>query len=157
MRERDSSIAGLGAELEALRRRPAPKPEIIEKIVEKPVELIVEKIVEVEKIVYREREPAPAAATPRKRAARKPDDLKLIYGVGPVLEAFLNEHGVLWFRQVAKWKKKDIEKFEAMLPDFAGRIERENWVRSAIEEHYKRYGKWLGEGEPRITMPETNR
>jgi predicted flap endonuclease-1-like 5' DNA nuclease len=91
----------------------------------------------------------------RARRRRQPDDLKRIFGVGPVLERFLHKRGVFWFRQVAKWEKKDIAKFERLLPNFSGRIERENWVRSALEEHYKKYKKWLATGEPAITMPET--
>lgn len=85
------------------------------------------------------------------------DDLKHIYGVGPVLEKLLNGLGVYQFRQVAKWNADDIRFFDAQLHDFHGRIERENWVRSAQEEHYKKYGEWLGDGSPGITMPETNR
>jgi predicted flap endonuclease-1-like 5' DNA nuclease len=158
------------------RDREVPVEKIVEKVVEKPVERVVyrdrevpvEKVVEkivdrvvekpVEKIVYRDR-PAPAKkaapAKKRVRRERKPDDLKRIFGVGPVLEKFLHKNGIKWFRQVAKWDRKDIEKFEEKLPNFQGRIEREGWVRSAVEEHYKKYGKWLGTGIPRITKPET--
>jgi predicted flap endonuclease-1-like 5' DNA nuclease len=85
------------------------------------------------------------------------DDIKHIYGVGPALEKLLNELGVYHFRQVATWSEADIDFFDSQLHEFHGRIRRENWVRSAIEEHYKKYGEWLGEGTPTITMPETNR
>lgn len=85
------------------------------------------------------------------------DDLKHIYGVGPVLEKLLNDLGVYQFQQVAQWNAEDIRFFDAQLHDFHGRIDRENWVRSAQEEHYKKYGEWLGEGAPGITLPETNR
>ena len=183
VKAREAELARLRGELETVRSRPVPPPEVklVERVVyrdrEVPVERVVEKLVEkpVERIVYRDRvttqpkapkPPAPKKAAepivkkaakkaPKKRAERKPDDLKLIYGVGPVLEKFLHKHGIKWFRQVAKWDKRQIEKFERLLPNFAGRIERENWVRSAIEEHYKKYGKWLGTGQPRIIMPET--
>ena len=85
------------------------------------------------------------------------DDLKHIYGVGPVVEKTLHSLGVYQFKQVALWSTDDIKFFDSQLHDFRGRIEREYWVRSAQEEHYKKYGEWLGEGQPSITMPETNR
>ncbi len=85
------------------------------------------------------------------------DDLKHIYGVGPVIEKTLHGLGVYQFKQVALWNTEDIKFFDSQLQDFHGRIEREYWVRSAQEEHYKKYGEWLGEGQPSVTMPETNR
>ncbi|HBR49785.1 MAG TPA: hypothetical protein DEA71_06845, partial [Nitrospira sp.] len=51
----------------------------------------------------------------------------------------------------------DIDKFEFLLPNFGGRIQRENWVRSAQLEHYRKYAQWLGEGEPpreSLDLPE---
>lgn len=85
------------------------------------------------------------------------DDLKHIFGVGPVLEKMLHGLGVYQFKQVALWSAEDIRFFDQQLHEFHGRIERENWVRSAQEEQYKKYGEWLGQGLPTITMPETNR
>ncbi len=85
------------------------------------------------------------------------DDIKHIYGVGPALEKLLNELGVYHFRQVATWTEADIDFFDGQLHEFHGRIRRENWVLSAVEEHYKKYGEWLGQGSAKITMPETNR
>jgi predicted flap endonuclease-1-like 5' DNA nuclease len=85
------------------------------------------------------------------------DDIKHIYGVGPTLEAMLNKLGIYLFKQVALWDNDDIDFFDAQLHEFHGRIRRENWVRSATEEHYKKYGEWLGAGKPEITMPETDR
>jgi predicted flap endonuclease-1-like 5' DNA nuclease len=85
------------------------------------------------------------------------DDIKHIYGVGPALEIELNRLGIYFFRQVSLWSEQDIDFFDAQLPDFKGRIRRENWVRSAVEEHYKKYGEWLAQGNPAITIAETNR
>jgi predicted flap endonuclease-1-like 5' DNA nuclease len=92
---------------------------------------------------------------PRKRKPREYDDLKRIYGVGRVLEKLLHKNGIFWFKQVATWTDNDIDTIDAKLEKFHGRIRRENWVRSATEEHYKKYNEWLGEGEPKVTMPET--
>ena len=86
-----------------------------------------------------------------------PDDLKQIRGVGPALERFLHKRGVFWFKQVATWSQADIDKFEFLLPNFSGRIQRENWVHSAQVEHYKKYQQWLGEGKPpseHLDLPE---
>jgi predicted flap endonuclease-1-like 5' DNA nuclease len=163
----ESEVAVNGGLREQIAKLEARPPKIVEKVVEKRVEVPVEKIVEkpveklVEKVVYRDkpsRTKTLEATTPndvRKAPRRSPDDLKKIFGIGPVLERFLNEQGVFCFDQIAKWTKADIDKFERQLPNFAGRITRENWVRSAVEEHYKKYKKWLGEGSPTNTMPET--
>jgi predicted flap endonuclease-1-like 5' DNA nuclease len=78
----------------------------------------------------------------RKRRALK-DDLELIYGVGPKLARFLNRRGITLFRQVARWDQKDIDRFEADLPEFKGRIRREGWVKSARDEYRKKYGRDL--------------
>jgi predicted flap endonuclease-1-like 5' DNA nuclease len=91
------------------------------------------------------------------KAPAHKDDIKHIYGVGPALEIELNRLGVYFFRQVSLWTEQDIDFFDAQLPDFKGRIRRENWVRSAVEEHYKKYNEWLAQGNPAITIAETNR
>ncbi len=85
------------------------------------------------------------------------DDIRFVYGVGPAIEKILNENGVYFFKQMASWSEEDIDFFDSKLGQFKGRIRREQWVRSAIEEHYKKYGEWLGKGDPIITIPETNR
>ena len=69
------------------------------------------------------------------------DDLKLIYGVGPVLEKMLHKLGIYYFKQVATWKEADIEWVDDQMEFFKGRIRREDWLGSAAEEHLKKYGK----------------
>jgi len=59
------------------------------------------------------------------------DDLKLIYGIGPVYEKLLNKNKVTTFEHIARWKKADIEKYAELLGGFSDRIEREEWVKSA--------------------------
>jgi len=65
---------------------------------------------------------------------RKPpakiDDLKLISGVGPKLEATLNQIGIYQYDQVAAWGKADIKKVDDQLT-FKGRIERDDWMAQA--------------------------
>jgi predicted flap endonuclease-1-like 5' DNA nuclease len=98
-------------------------------------------------------QPAPQSA-PYAADNGADDDLKSIRGVGPVLERMLNAHGVHQFRQVATWSDADIDFFDAQLERFHGRIRRENWVRSAIDQHFKKYGEWLGDGAPAATQRE---
>lgn len=60
----------------------------------------------------------------------KPDDLKLISGVGPKLEGVLNGLGIYKFEQVSKWKKAEREWVDGYLK-FKGRIDRDDWVKQA--------------------------
>jgi hypothetical protein len=57
---------------------------------------------------------------------------------------------------VATWSQADIDKFEFLLPNFGGRIQRENWVQSARVEYYKKYKQWLGDDEPTSITPDTH-
>jgi predicted flap endonuclease-1-like 5' DNA nuclease len=135
-----------------------------EKVVEKRIEPPAEKIVAQNGNVPVATVSAPAgdqdhtgAAEPSDEAqavGESPDDLKQIHGVGPGLERFLHKRGVFWFSQVATWSQADIDKFEFLLPNFGGRIQRENWVRSAQVEYYKKYKQWLGDGGPPSTTSE---
>ncbi|MFK8014161.1 MAG: hypothetical protein AB8G17_01805 [Gammaproteobacteria bacterium] len=63
--------------------------------------------------------------------AGEPDDLQKIHGVGPVLEAKLNELGIFHFRQVAKLSDDDIGWIAAQMNAFPNRILRERWVSQA--------------------------
>lgn len=69
-----------------------------------------------------------------------PDDLKLIVGVGPVLERMLQQLGVATYRQIARWSERDIDEFDAKLAEFPGRIRRDDWVTQARELHLSKYG-----------------
>jgi len=73
--------------------------------------------------------------------AGEPDDLKLIVGVGPVLERMLHSLGVATFRQIAHWTERDIAEFDAKLPEFPGRIVRDQWVTQARALHRSKYGE----------------
>ncbi len=81
------------------------------------------------------------------RPAGEPDDLKLISGVGPVLEGKLHALGITTYAQIAKFKQADIAKVDEVL-NFKGRIERDEWVKQAkalakggVEEYRKVFGK----------------
>jgi len=69
-----------------------------------------------------------------------PDDLKLIVGVGPVLERMLHQLGITTYRQIARWSERDIDDFDARLAEFPGRIRRDSWVAQARALHQSKYG-----------------
>jgi predicted flap endonuclease-1-like 5' DNA nuclease len=75
--------------------------------------------------------------------AGAPDDLKLIVGVGPVLERMLQQLGVATYRQIARWSERDIDEFDARLHEFPGRIRRDAWVTQARALHQSKYGETL--------------
>ena len=70
-------------------------------------------------------------------------DLKLIVGVGPVLERMLHRLGVTTFRQIAYWTERDIDLIDAKLHEFPGRIRRDGWVTQARALHQSKYGEAL--------------
>ncbi|EPE98855.1 NADH-quinone oxidoreductase subunit E [Rhizobium grahamii] len=79
--------------------------------------------------------PAKPSLTDKNRPAgiEKPetsDDLKMISGVGPKIEATLHEIGIFTFAQVAGWKKAEREWVDGYL-NFKGRIERDDWIKQA--------------------------
>ena len=66
------------------------------------------------------------------RPAGEPNDLKLISGVGPVLERKLNAIGITRFDQIEAFSADDVAKVDDLL-NFKGRIERDGWVAQAAE------------------------
>jgi predicted flap endonuclease-1-like 5' DNA nuclease len=69
--------------------------------------------------------PAPLSTSPVS------DDLGRIKGVGPKLVAILNELGITSFDQIATWDHAAIERIDAQLGRFEGRIRRDDWVEQA--------------------------
>lgn len=66
-------------------------------------------------------EPAPASA----------DDLTRIKGLGPKIAGLLAGQGVTRFAQIAAWTDADVERIDANLGRFQGRITRDQWVEQA--------------------------
>lgn len=93
--------------------------------------------------------PAASRAQPAKRTVKKrlytptkkKDDLKRIYGIGPVMERTLNRLGVTSFEQIAGFTRKDIERVAEALQSFPDRIIRDNWIEGAKKEYRKKYGQ----------------
>lgn len=78
------------------------------------------------------RAPAPpVAADLPVTPAHGGDDLTRIKGLGPKIAAALNAQGVTTFAQIAAWTDADIERVDALLGRFAGRIGRDSWVEQA--------------------------
>jgi NADH-quinone oxidoreductase subunit E len=80
---------------------------------------------------------APDAAAPRRPQglaaprAGGPDDLKLIRGVGPKLEALLHSLGFFHFDQIAAWTAGELAWVDENLEGFRGRASRDGWVEQA--------------------------
>lgn len=59
------------------------------------------------------------------------DDLKKIKGIGPKLEAMLNDHGIYHFDQIAAWSAEEVAWVDTALVGFKGRATRDDWVAQA--------------------------
>ena len=75
--------------------------------------------------------PAPPLAPAPAPAPAPADDLARIKGVGPKLVALLGELGVTSYAQIAAWSDEDVERIDAQLGRFAGRITRDQWIAQA--------------------------
>lgn len=73
----------------------------------------------------------PKAATPKPAAKAAPDNLLQLKGVGPKLVTLLNGLGVNSFAQIAAWTPADIERVDAQLGTFKGRVTRDLWIEQA--------------------------
>ena len=76
-------------------------------------------------------------------ARAEQDDLKLIKGIGKVMEKTLHNYGVTTFKQLGEFNKDDVERVSETLSVFPGRIERDNWVSQARDQYCSKYGKSL--------------
>jgi predicted flap endonuclease-1-like 5' DNA nuclease len=71
------------------------------------------------------------AMTPAPAAPTTANDLTRIKGVGPKLVALLADLGVTTFAQIAAWSDADVERVDAQLGRFKGRITRDQWIEQA--------------------------
>jgi len=76
-----------------------------------------------------------------------PDDLMMIKGIDTQIEALLRTLGVTGFADIAGWMPEDIERIDANLGTFKGRIIRDEWIgqarllaRGEMEIFNQRYG-----------------
>ena len=112
------SVAPPAPKGEAPEPKAEPRPAEAEKIARPAAEPAVPTVEELE---------PETLSAPRGGAA---DDLQKIDGVGPKLEALLNEMGFWHFDQIAAWGPREIAWVDARLK-FKGRIERDGWVEQA--------------------------
>lgn len=62
----------------------------------------------------------------------RPDNLKLIKGIGPAFEKKLNRLGIYFFSQISAWTPEERGWMSRSLGS-AGRIDKDDWVRQATE------------------------
>ncbi len=77
---------------------------------------------------------SPAAAPPANLFAERPDqvdDLQMIKGIGPKMEAVLNERGVYQYAQLAAFTEADLAWLDQATGSFPGRAARDEWVAQA--------------------------
>ena len=60
----------------------------------------------------------------------------------------LHNLGIMTFQQIARWSERDISDFDARLPEFPGRIRRDQWVTQARSLHQAKYGDGTDELRP---------
>ena len=72
--------------------------------------------------------PAPEAPVPTSGTG---DDLTRIKGLGPKIAALLGEFGITTFAQIAALTPDEVERIDAKMGRFAGRITRDQWVAQA--------------------------
>lgn len=75
--------------------------------------------------------PTPAPAVKPAPPVGTADDLTQIKGLGPKLAALLTDMGVTRFEQIAAWDDAEIDRVDAQLGRFQGRIRRDGWVEQA--------------------------
>ncbi len=74
-------------------------------------------------------------------AAKVKDDLKVVKGIGPVMESKLNDFGVYSYEQLGRLTKDDIKTLAETLGSFPDRINRDKWVSQSKTLHKKKYGE----------------
>lgn len=74
---------------------------------------------------------APTPVTSPPSDASEADDLTRIKGLGPKLRTHLAGLGITSFAQIAAWDEAEIDRIDAQLGRFEGRIRRDNWPEQA--------------------------
>ena len=81
-------------------------------------------------------------------ASGPPDKLELLKGVGPKLAAMLNQFGIIRFDQLARLSEAEIERIDASLGAFRGRLTRDRVIiqadylaRGDVDGFEQRFGK----------------
>lgn len=73
---------------------------------------------------------AKGGKTPKVASGSGPGNLKVLDGLGPKIETRLHEASITTLKQIASWKKADVEAISKKLK-LGSRIAREKWVEQA--------------------------
>jgi predicted flap endonuclease-1-like 5' DNA nuclease len=65
------------------------------------------------------------------RASGPPDNLQILKGVGPKMATLLNQQGITRFAQLARLNAADVERIDAAMGAFRGRLARDRIVEQA--------------------------
>lgn len=65
-------------------------------------------------------------------AVHKQDDLKMINGVGPVMEQKLHQLGIFTFEQVSRMTDREYDLLDEIVSEFPGRAKRDDWAGQAL-------------------------
>ena len=88
-------------------------------------------------------------------AGQRADDLKVINGIGPVIEKSLNEEGVHFYQQIADFNEDNTKWVDNHMA-FPGRIHREDWIGQAkVLVGQKGSNQSTGDSGSSATAPET--
>ncbi|MCW8982311.1 MULTISPECIES: NrfD/PsrC family molybdoenzyme membrane anchor subunit [Altibacter] len=66
-------------------------------------------------------------------ATQTQDDLKLISGVGPVMEQKLHQLGIYTFEQVSRMTDREYDLLDSIIDEFPGRAKRDDWAGQAAK------------------------
>ncbi len=69
------------------------------------------------------------------------DDLKSIFGIGPIIEEKLNRLGIYTFKQISELTETSSKPIAKAIKFFPGRIKRDKWVEQASRLYHKTLGK----------------
>ncbi|HMR55812.1 MAG TPA: hypothetical protein PLM56_17745 [Cyclobacteriaceae bacterium] len=86
---------------------------------------------ELEKDKRKSKEPRLSGFISGQQVEQELDNLKLINGIGPGIEAKLNKAGIFSFRQISELTEESIERVSAIIEFFPGRITRDRWIEQA--------------------------
>lgn len=147
LQEKDETVALLKEELHTLR----PKIQLADvelgryamQIKQLEMQLVNEKMItdglkqELEKAHTPKRKPAEALI--EKVSEKNRDDLKMISGIGPVIESKLNAIGIYTFKQISEFTPETIDYVTSSIKFFPDRIGRDNWIgqAAALMRHRK--------------------
>jgi predicted flap endonuclease-1-like 5' DNA nuclease len=147
LKEKDETVALLKEELHTLR----PKIQLADvelgryamQIKQLEMQLVNEKMItdglkqELEKAHTPKRKPAEALI--EKVSEKSRDDLKMISGIGPVIESKLNAIGIYTFKQISEFTPETIDYVTSSIKFFPDRIGRDNWIgqAAALMRHRK--------------------